>query len=472
MKSQWIRRSMIGQLSLSLALVAGYAPAQEHDRRDAQHAPLLETAKTGLTAEAVAQRATTTSFSARAADQSLAQAAAQVDAAWAAYLPRLTGAARYTRHSAFTPPLIAFGDGPPAAFPLVLNQWSFQASVVVPLSDYAFRIRHAHASAEELEASARFDGAAARARAASEGKLAFYGWLTARAGVAVARATLELQKTLLVDAQSQFAAGNASRADVLQAESSLAASELFVTRAESLVHVAERKLRLAIHASADEELAAAEDLERDSPPLEATLPDLIATAERLRPELASLTAAANASRRTARASSGAGLPALSLFGDAAYANPNARRFPQRDEWFGTWAVGAQLTWSPNDVVLGGAGSRGAEARAAELEARQDALRDAIELEVTQAYHAALEADAAVGTIQRQLASAREAFRVAQALFASGRATATQVREAETAFTRARLEALYARASAKTSRVQLEYAVGGDERRGAAAAPTP
>lgn len=166
------------------------------------------------------------------------------------------------------------------------------------------------------------------------------------------------------------------------------------------------------------------------------------------------------------------MPALALFGDAVYANPNVRRFPQRDEWFGTWAVGAQLTWSPNDVVLGGAGRRGAEARAAELEARQAALRDAIELEVTQAYHAAREADAAVGTIQRQLASAREAFRVAQALFASGRATATQVREAETAFTRARLEALHARASAKTSRVQLEYAVGGDERRGAASAGTP
>ena len=121
MRSQRIRRSTIGQLVLSLALVAGYAPAQEQDRRYAQHAPLVETAKTGLTAEMVAQRATTTSFSVRAADHSLAAVAAQVDAAWVAYLPRLTGGARYTRHSAFTPPLIAFGDGPPAAFPLVLN---------------------------------------------------------------------------------------------------------------------------------------------------------------------------------------------------------------------------------------------------------------------------------------------------------------------------------------------------------------
>ncbi len=60
---------------------------------------LLKPTEGGLTAEQTAKRAGQTSYQAKAADENLRGAAARVDAAWVAFLPRLTGTGSYTRLS-------------------------------------------------------------------------------------------------------------------------------------------------------------------------------------------------------------------------------------------------------------------------------------------------------------------------------------------------------------------------------------
>ena len=166
----------------------------------------------GLTAEVVAQRAAETSYSAKAAQENVRAAAARVDQAWAAYLPRLTGTFKYTRLSDFTPPSFGTGSivatpapaGTPnptptiaAGFsvPLVLNNWSLEAQVVVPISDYFLRINQAYSAATKSQEAARFDVVSAKAKAATEGKLAFYNWLRARGSVIVAEQSLEAART-------------------------------------------------------------------------------------------------------------------------------------------------------------------------------------------------------------------------------------------------------------------------------------
>ncbi|HEY8040449.1 MAG TPA: hypothetical protein VIF15_11675, partial [Polyangiaceae bacterium] len=70
---------------------------------------LLQVQPGGITADAVGRRAAATSWSAKAAMETLRASAARVDSAWAAFLPRLSLLARYTRLSGFTPP--SFGAG-------------------------------------------------------------------------------------------------------------------------------------------------------------------------------------------------------------------------------------------------------------------------------------------------------------------------------------------------------------------------
>ncbi len=417
---------------------------------------LLRATPGALTSAEVARRAAETSYSAKASEEAIRGAAARVDAAWANYLPRLTGTARYTRLSSFTPPSFAG-----FSFPLVLDNYLLQASVVVPISDYFLRINQGYTAATHAATAARYDLVAAKAKAASDGKVAYYGWLTARAGSVVAEATLELQKTLVVDAKSQFAVGNASRSDVLQAESAVAAAELTVERSKNLVRLTERQVRVAMHAADEQAISPGEDFESELPAFQGNLADLVREAHAGRYEVKSIDANADAATAQAHAALGGRYPSLAAFADGQYANPNQRRFPQTDEWFGSWDVGVQLTWSPNDLLTAGAGGDEANARAAQIVAQKGIVRDGIELEVTQAWQSVKEAEFAVETTKRQLDSATEGYRVARELFTHGRATATQVREAETAFTRARLDNLNAKAQGRTARVRLEHALGRD-----------
>src|SRR5579859_8098408 len=61
----------------------------------------------GLTADQAGIRTSTTSWNAKASEETLRSAEAKVDTAWVAFLPRLSGRAEYERLSEFTPPKIA-----------------------------------------------------------------------------------------------------------------------------------------------------------------------------------------------------------------------------------------------------------------------------------------------------------------------------------------------------------------------------
>ncbi len=453
----------------------------------------------GLTADQVGQRAMATSYQAKAAQENLSAATARAEQQWVAYLPRLGLTARYTRLSDFTPPTVGGGSpsvnlvvsktaaplGPtnPAdtftvpssaftggfSFPLVLDQWLTQATIAIPISDYFLRIGKAYSAATQSEDAARYDIVAAKAKSYSDGKIAYFTWLRARGAVGVTEQSLAQARAQLKDAENQFNVGNASKADVLRAQTLVASRELSVERAKSGVVIAERQVRVAIHARDEEALAPGDTLEGNLPGPAGQLKDLVAEAQRDRAEVKSIDKSAEAARKLVSVQSAGKIPTLSAFGDLTYANPNPRRFPAQNEWFATWSLGAQITWSPNDFLVAGGTSSEATARAAALDAQRNAIRDGIDLEVTQAYQAILEADTAVTTTQRQLESALEGYRVARELFNNGRGTGTTVIDAESALAAARLEHLNARVDARVARVRLEHAVGRDTR---GAAPTP
>ena len=440
----------------------------------------------GLTADQVGQRAVTTSYQAKAAESSLSAAGARADQQWTNYLPRLGLTARYTRLSDFTPPSLGGGGGsqvgttalattppspltpadqlfaiPPIKFPLVLDNYLTQATIAIPISDYFLRIGQAYSAATSSQDAARFDVVGARAKSYADGKVAYYTWLRARGAVGVAEQSLAVARAHQKDSENQFAVGNASKADVLRAQTQVAAAELAVDRAKSGVAITERQVRIAIHAKDEEGMNPAESLDGPVPPAPPTLRTLISEAEGARPEIKSIDKNAEAARKLADASRAGRYPVLSGFGDVTYANPNQRRFPATQEWFPTWSVGAQITWSPNDAFAAGPVGADAEARAAALDAQKFAVRDGVELEVTQAFQAIFEGDAAIASTQRQLESAVEGYRVARELFNNGRGTATTLIDAEIVLAQTRFEHLNARVDARIARTRLDHAVGRD-----------
>lgn len=440
---------------------------------------LLKVSSTGLTAEQVGTRAAATSYQAKAAEENLRAAAARVDAVWAQFLPRIQGNASYTRLSSFTFPSFTGGGAlvgtlAPAgtinptptqaisfSFPLVFNQWTLQATIAIPLSDYFLRINQQYSSATQSEQAARFDAAAARALSASDGRVAFYNWLRARSAVVVASLALEDQRNHWNDAKNQFTVGNASRADVLRAETAVAAAELAVERAKNLTDLTEKQVKIAMHTKDDSPLVPGEGLDTALDPFQGNLKSLTDEAMAQRFELKSIEANYEAARKQSTAAKNGIFPSIAAVGDVLYANPNQRRGLQIDEWFPSWSAGIQATWSPNDAISSLAGAADYRGRAAALDAQRYVTRDGIELEVQQAWNQIKEATVALESTKRELASASEAYRVARELFNAGRGTSTTLTDAETELTRARLSELNAKVDARIARVRMEHALGRD-----------
>jgi outer membrane protein TolC len=449
---------------------------------------LLEVTSGGLTSAKVGERAAATSYSAKAQGEAMKSAEARVDEAWAAFLPRLSGVASYERLSGFTPPSFGALIPPPpttapagcggqcvaaleqvgkefkgVAFPVLVNNWLLQATLAVPISDYFLRITQTYSAATHSRDAAGFDEIAARATSAADGRVAFYSWLGARGAVIVAVQALNDQRSHLALAKNQFDVGQASKSDVLRAETNVASAELQVVHAKNLADLSEKQVRVAMHARDDEPTLPGESLEVNPPPYQGNVRELITEALGARAEVRSIDANAVAARQQAKAGYAGALPNLTAFGDAIYANPNQRLFPPTQEWFPSWDAGVRLTWSPNDTLTGSSNVTDLRARAAQLEAQKGTLRDNIEIEVTQAFQNVREADVSLDSAKHELESGEEAYRVTKELFNNGRATSTTLTDSETELTRARLDLLTARVNARTARVRLDHALGRDVR---------
>lgn len=441
----------------------------------------------GLMADTVATRAAETSFDVAARKQELLAAAAQVDAAMVGYFPRLSALARYTRLSPITPASLGEGStvvtnappGPlnPAAmppgtgffaaqfsFPVFLNQYTLQATLNVPISDYLLRIPQAYAAATGSERAARLSEQATRLKVATDGRIAYYTWVRTKLQVVVAEQALEQANAHLADAKHAFDAGTLSKADVLRVESQVASAELVVERAKNLAQLAETQIRIAMHDASEHAYEIGEDPMVDPAPVDgsgAASATLWNEAIANRVELRALDENAGGLREQAKAAKSVSWPRLDGVGNVNYQNPNQRFFPQTDQFKMTWDASLQLSWSPNDIPGGSTAGRQLEARAAALVAQRAQLEDGIRTEVTQAQQNLREANVAVDTSRRGLAASEESYRVRRVLFQNGRATNVELTDAEADLTQARLTLINARIDQRIARARLVHALGRD-----------
>jgi outer membrane protein TolC len=405
-------------------------------------------------------------------------AAAAVDQALAAYSPRLIGSMRYTRLSptesaALGTIVVAPGASPgvlppnaplaavPLSFDSPLNQYVATASFQVPLSDYLLRFPQLTAAARASATAATLVAQATRLQVATDAQATYYAWVRARLQLDVTRQALAQARGHLADIAAAQSAGAASLADRLRVEAQVSAAELLVARTETLVTVLDRQLRTLMHDPSNRRYEIGGEPENQPGRTEAGEAALVDEALTRRLELRALAANEATARAQARATRIAGLPRLDAVANAAYARPNQRVFPLKDEFRGSWDAGLVLTWAPTDMFGTEAARRAAHARGDAVAAERQALGDAIRIEVAQALQAVREAEVAMGSSARGLAAAEESYRVRRLLFQNGRATSVELTDAETDLLRARLEALSARIDRQVARIRLDHAVGRD-----------
>jgi outer membrane protein TolC len=418
----------------TLVLLFALAQAQT-DMPLAEPAPpkeLVPVTQGGLTAQKCADRAAEPSPAVEAARQQLNSAAAQVDQAFYSFFPRLAGRAAYNRLShvdaaSFGPPGLGFVvtqapagmpvaggiSSGPVAIKFLENQTTFAATLSVPLSDYVLRISRASDAAKAAREGAEFNLKATQAKASSDAQINFYNWLRALGAVTVAEQTLDDQKQHYQDTKVLFDAGAASKADLLRADAQVQAAEQSLVKSRSFAHVAEQVLRISLRSPPGEAYAAGESLDSPVAAPPGTLGDLLDKAADTRAELKSVDATLRALGHQKAITRAAYFPSISASGAAEYSNPNPRIFPQEDKFTGTWQIGAQLTWSPNDLMTTAAQVDQQAAGIAQTQAQRQQAADGIVLETTQAFEDFGAAKASVDSSLRQLTASQEAFRVAR-----------------------------------------------------------
>jgi outer membrane protein TolC len=432
----------------------------------------------GLTADDVAGRATATSYKVAAKRAQVLAAAASVDEALLGYAPRLTLTARYSRVSdsggGSLGSLVAAPNAPegpiapdtqlvnvPLSFPQQLNNYTFMASLNVPLSDYVLRIPNAHAAAKHGVRAAELSESAAKRGAAADARLAYYGFVRARLSAVVARHTVAAAKAHVTDAEHANEIGTATPADLLAAKSQLAQAELLDKQTRQLVKTQQAHLRTLMHKRGKRPFAIGEDVRGALPVIDMPEDDeqLWEEAISRRVEIKAIKAQESAIREQISLTRAGYYPRLDGFGTATYANPNKAIFPQEDAFRGSWEVGLQLSMTINDIPGAVVDVRQLEAQLAEARAERESLSDSIKDEITGARGDLDEAEVAVRVGKRRLAAAEEAYRVRHILFREGQATMTELIDADTNLTQARLDLLNALVDIRVSRVRLLYALG-------------
>jgi outer membrane protein TolC len=418
----------------------------------------------GLTADEAARRSTTVSPETKRKAAELAEARARVRSTKLAYVPQITGIAKYTRLSDVDPFVLppSMPGGEPTVIPSILDNFSFSAQLGVPLSDYLLRFPHLVKASKAGERAAELGRRSAELEAANDSRVAYYEWVRARLQAVIAERQLAQVDRTLEQVSALAEVQRASRADLLRVQAQRAQAELAVAQTRQLVVLREDQLRILIGAKADETFAIGEDVraELEVPAIEAA-PALADAAMGRRLEAKALDVAIDALGYQKKTNLADRLPRLDAFASANYDNPNQRIFLGSDEFNGTWAVGAQLSWKLNDFLAAGPTEDAQDAQVQQLLADRERLTYGVRTEVLATRQSVDLAQQSLATTAQGLSAAEESYRVRKELLAAERATIVELVDAETELTRARIAAIDARIDLRIALARLRHAAGLD-----------
>lgn len=278
----------------------------------------------------------------------------------------------------------------------------------------------------------------------------------AKAAREVAKASQEQLDEQLTVSKARVEAGAMTTADVLRVEvarANIQQQELQAGVQESAART-QLMVLLALPLDAEVEFASPDSLEANA---EAAPPELATASDQAvkeRADLAQQVHLLDASQATARSRLFSLLPDLDV--QAAYIRIDGQALAQQNAVY----IGVHASWP---IWLWGAqwfGHRAAvhQAEAARLSS-EDATRQ-VKGEVSGRLDQLRAATAAIGVAKTALASAEEAYRVTSAVVQAGSGTTTDLLDAQSALTQAKLNLVRSRYQQALARVQLRRAMGG------------
>lgn len=383
-------------------------------------------------------------------------------------VPEVAVTARYTRLSSVPEEFRRVSVGVPGmmtpmggegdlVFPQLLDQFLLRATLTLPVSDLPLRLaRYIEAAGARVDAS-RAEAEFASSRAVLEARVAYLGWLRARAAVRAAQSSMNALSEQRDDADRRVRAGTLPELQRLALDAQLASIRRQIASLEGSVASAEAGLRGALVLDDATALRPTDDALVPEPPARDE-------AQRAQPErradVRSLDATLRALDAQRRAEIAGLAPSLAVVAGVDYAAPNQRAFFQTTlQPLATWDLTVQLAWSLSSVLTSEGNMRRFSAQRDALEAQRRALLVSVHVELTSALAEARAAHARIEAAGSALEAAETLARARRNAFRAGSATATEVTLAEADLLRARLELDDARLEARAARARIDHATG-------------
>lgn len=287
----------------------------------------------------------------------------------------------------------------------------------------------------------------------------YYSLLNADADVNSASSLRAVAQTAKETAQKKFKAGAVAKADVLKAETTLATRDLELERAKNNREIAKGTLLSKLSFPANQNIEIADmPSEIGMPQENETIDELIATAEKKRPDLLRATANKDAAWHRRNSVFLSNLPSISASGTLSWNDTPAESFGAgSDKISGSIGIRASMP-----IFAGFAnmyGVRSAQANYERAIEQERATMDSAVLDIFTAYQNYKTAQTVLRQTQTLLASATESERVTAGMYKVGRATMLDWQTAQSDLVDAEKQNNAAKYDLFTKRAAVALAIG-------------
>lgn len=268
----------------------------------------------------------------------------------------------------------------------------------------------------------------------------------------VSQESVDMMLAHLKNVQAQYGVGVVAKSDVLRSEVEVANYQQKLIVAQNSYELAVSKLNNVLGLPLDTEITVKDELQHAKYDL--SLEDSIKEAMLHRPEAIQADYGIAIAKESIKVAKADNLPTV---GAQAVKGWKDSSFPGTEN--NGWSIGISADWNVFDSGVTKAKIK--QADAAELKAIEQAkqVKDAIQLEVRQAYLNMNEADKRIATTQVAIEKAEEDFKISGVRYSAGVGTNIDVIDAQVGLTQAKNNYIQAMYDYNTSRANLEKAMG-------------
>jgi outer membrane protein len=348
--------------------------------------------------------------------------------------------------------------GPPGVSPPTtarnINTNTFTVSGDQPVLGLLHRARDFSAAGSSAEAS-RADEANSRSQVAEQVRTTYLRLFEAQAAVGIAEASIEQLQKQVQDAQARYNAGTITKADLLRFRTAVAnAQQQRIQASTQALNARQGLLTLLARNPEDTTVGFVEPVELEKQaanPVAGPVDDLMNRALQNRPEVRRAQKQAESARANGQARMLELLPELDV--QAAYMNVRGQIFQPENSFF----VGVAANWPFWTWGTRWYAAQSAQRQADAAESLREDARKQVAYDVTSKYVQLQAQFVAVEVAQTAIASAEEAYRVTSAQVSAGTATTTDLLDAQSALTTAKLNLARAEYERAVARVALDRA---------------